>query len=88
VSLDYLLHCDNWAQAPNLNAGRSTVRGLRNAIRAAARKLSTNSEDTCRVYLPKNGWLRPGDEVAAVRRTKSGFAVKYNPKFARHLVPT
>lgn len=86
MSLDYIVHCDNWAQIPTGNVHRGTVRGLRNALRDAASRLThNNAGDTARVYLPTNGWLRRGDEVAAVRRTKRGFAVKYNPKFAAGL---
>jgi len=80
MSLDYIIHCDNWTQIPHANAGRQTVHGLRAAIREARRTLARSSEDVCRVFLPKNGWLKPGDEVASVHRTKVGFLVNLNPK--------
>jgi hypothetical protein len=81
VSLDYIVHCDHWAQVPRLNAARQTVRGLRAAILEAQRTLANNNgEDVCRVFLPKNDWLRPGDEVASVHRTSGGFTVNLNPR--------
>lgn len=82
MSLDYVIHCDNWTQIPKANAQRTAVHGLRNAVREAARLLMNNREErACRVFLPKNDWYRAGDEVAAVVRTSAGLRVRYNPKF-------
>jgi len=80
MSLDYIIHCDNWAQIRRGNAGRKTIHGLRAAIQEAKRTLAQGRDDVCRVFLPKNDWLKPGEEVASVHRTKVGFLVNLNPK--------
>lgn len=69
----FLVHADNWAQAPNLTLRQSGFSDFSQAVKHARRVIQmggNNADDTVRVYLrPKEpGWLTPKNALASLRR--------------------
>lgn len=69
----FLVHADNWAQAPGLMIQQSGFVNFEHAVKHAKRVIQmggNNADDTVRVYLrPKEaGWLTPKNALASLRR--------------------